>query len=161
MLSSIKKFFSRKRSYFIVMALSFIVTFVVVVPTMQLGSTTNISTIQTEILREPTEEFPFLMYEWTGEVVKNCPVIIERELILEDSYVLPRASALYEEKPIFKPGITKNEVSISVPEFLSPGPMTYVAYEIPQCSWAQSFVYRYFTSYSKRYEIARVNFTKS
>ena len=90
--------------------------------------------IQTEVLREPFHEGDNLVYGWSGDVVRSCPIQIKR-FFVDSKNVVTYLTTL--TLPAGDTGRMNLEHRLPVPLRMAEGPAEYHAVEFPQCSLLQ------------------------
>lgn len=102
--------------------------------TYHLGTSEN---IEIEVLAEPFIDRDVLVYRWTGDVVRSCPVELRRVIVDADNVVTNLTSRELGKLPNKQLGRQSYEVSVPVPLLISEGPAVYQVTEIPRCNWMQ------------------------
>lgn len=106
-----------------------------VMPVLSWGEGTS-RNVSVRVLLEPYQESPELVYEWTGDVYRACPVRLERQIVDANGYVhLLVDKAL--PAPDAAPGPTTFTVRVETPKGLPSGPAEYLVTEWPACDWLQ------------------------
>lgn len=93
--------------------------------------------IEIEVLAEPFIDRDVLVYRWTGDVVRSCPVELRRMIVDSDNVVTNLTSREMGRLPNKQLGRQSYEVSVPVPLLISEGPAVYQVTEIPRCNWMQ------------------------
>lgn len=113
-------------------------TAVVVYPalTYKVGTSENVTV---SVLSEPFGDGDALVYRWSGDVTKSCPVTIRRTFIDADNVVTTLTASSFGAIPSSALGHADYEITVNVPRQIAEGPAVYRAVEVPQCSWMQRF----------------------
>lgn len=98
------------------------------------GTAVNMST---ELVASPFIDANELIYRWSGDVVRSCPVEIRRRITDSEGVVTNLVSTNFGPIPSYGLGLQSYEISITVPKRISEGPAVYEAVEVPRCSWMQ------------------------
>lgn len=98
------------------------------------GTSENVSV---ELVAEPFIDSPNLVYRWTGDVVRSCPVEIRRRIVDAFGVETTLTSEAFSAIPAEHMGHSSYEISVPVPLLMAEGPAYYQASEVPLCSWMQ------------------------
>jgi hypothetical protein len=98
------------------------------------GTSRNVSV---KVIAEPFLEADGLVYEWSGDVFRSCPVEIRRAIIDAKGVETTFVTLPFKRTPTKYLGETAYEVTVRVPEQISEGPAVYQATEVSDCDWMQ------------------------
>ena len=126
----------RNHKIIVATLLSFLAVWWVVIPllTYKQGTSTNISST---VVEEPFTTGDELVYRWSGDVVRSCPISIRREFVDSNGVVTRMVPMVFPALPASELGSTEYGVRVSVPILMAEGPAVYQATEIPSCNWIQ------------------------
>lgn len=93
--------------------------------------------VTVSIVAEPFLGADALVYRWTGNLVRSCPVDVRRKITDSEGVVTNLVAVSFDPVPKSSLGKQSYEIIIPVPVRISEGPAIYQAVEVPQCSWLQ------------------------
>lgn len=125
-----------RHSKLIIVLAAFLVCWWVAWPALQYKNATS-ENVNAEVVAEPFITGNELVYRWTGDVVRSCPVTIRRTFIDSEGVVTDLVAESFTALPSGELGRKSFEISIRVPKKIAAGPASYQAFEIPHCSWMQ------------------------
>jgi hypothetical protein len=100
------------------------------------GTSENVTV---ELLSAPYVDSDNLKYRWRGDIVRNCPITIRREIIDAKGYIRTLVPTSVPALPDHELGPTYFDVSVETPYDLPEGVTIYRATEYPSCSLLQIF----------------------
>ena len=90
-----------------------------------------------EVVSEPFLQSDTLIYTWSGEVFRSCPVELRRQIIDSENVVTELAPRNLGAIPSNMLGQASYEVEIAVPVRIAEGQAVYQVVEVPSCNWLQ------------------------
>lgn len=108
----------------------------VVLPALnyRLGTSENMTV---EVVAEPFIEGDSLVYRWSGDVVRSCPIELHRSIVDADSVVTNLTHRDLGRLPSRSLGHVSYEARVPVPFRIVEGPAQYLVVEVPRCNWMQ------------------------
>lgn len=107
---------------------------VVVEPVLHWSRGTSVN-MQVDVLAEPYREAPALIYRWRGDVLRACPVRIERWIVDAQGFIHTLEVTNYPVPD--RLGHVENTITVQTPLSLPAGKARYHAIERPACTWVQ------------------------
>lgn len=98
------------------------------------GTSENITS---RVIAEPFLDGDSLVYRWSGDVVRSCPMDLRRSIVDSEGVVTNLVSREMGKMPARALGPSSYEISVLVPLRISEGLATYLVVEVPRCSWMQ------------------------
>ncbi|MDF3413297.1 hypothetical protein HKX54_02415 [Sulfitobacter sp. M57] len=90
------------------------------------------------LVSEPYIDSPDLKYIWSGDILKSCPIVIDRQIITSEGVVVTLQSS--PPLPALSPkqlGHREFPLTVETPAGMPEGPAIYQATERPRCNWMQ------------------------
>lgn len=93
---------------------------------------------QSRLASEPYVDSPDLRYIWSGDVLKSCPIVIDRQIITSEGVVITlQSSPLLPAPSQNQLGHREIPLTVETPAGMPEGPTIYQATERPRCNWMQ------------------------
>lgn len=99
------------------------------------GSTSR--DVSVRVIAEPFKDNDALVYEWSGDVYRSCPIEIRRHIVDANDVITTLRALSFGALPDDQLGSTSYELTVEVPVLIAEGPAVYYASEISKCSWLQ------------------------
>jgi hypothetical protein len=98
------------------------------------GTSRNVSV---KLIAQPFIESDRLIYLWSGDVYRSCPIEIRRTIVDSKGVKTSFVSLPFKRTPAKYLGETTYEVVVRVPDQIAEGPAVYQATEVSDCDWMQ------------------------
>lgn len=92
--------------------------------------------VRVEMIAAPYRDAPALVYQWSGDVIRACPIRLDRQIVDAAGYVHNLVPANLPA-PDAAPGPTRLILTVETPASLPDGPAIYQVWETPACNWLQ------------------------
>ena len=100
------------------------------------GTTKNVSA---QVLQQPYVDGDNLVVQWSGDIVRSCPVTLRRHIIDSSGYVHTLQPASFPANSPSELGQTTFPVHVVTPQNLPEGESIYRVIEYPVCNYLQQF----------------------
>ena len=104
---------------------------------LYLHSESTSRNVSVDLIAEPFIQSDRLIYQWSGNVFRSCPVEIRRSIVDAKGVKTTFVALSFERIPSSMLGQMRYEVVVRVPEQIAEGPAVYQAFEVSKCDWLQ------------------------
>lgn len=90
--------------------------------------------VESTVLREPFHDGDDLVYDWSGEIIRSCPIQIKRYFVDSKNVITSLTTITLPADDLGRKSVERR---LPVPLRMAEGPAQYHAVEYPQCSLLQ------------------------